>query len=197
VKYCLMIAALFVSACTTTESANSAPANNSTVMANVSNTSSTSTPAATPSDAHPQPATPDKISPKPAMSQLAPDAQGVRDAIAVVQAYYDAIAAGNYRKAYEYWSGKGEASKQTFDEFRAGFTNTKSVRIDISGEPGDLEGAAGSQYVNIPLRIYAKTKDGREQRFWGEYVLRRSMVDGATEEQRSWRLYSAQIQTLK
>lgn len=134
------------------------------------------------------------VSPTPTLSPLPPDAKGVQAAIDIVHAYYDAINAREYRKAYELWSGKGEASKQTFEEFRDGFSDTASVEIDTSGEPGDLEGAAGSQYVTIPLRIKAKTKDGKEQNFGGEYVLRRSMVDGATAEQREWRLYSASIE---
>lgn len=133
------------------------------------------------------------VSPTPTLSPLPPDAKGVQAAIDIVHAYYDAINSRDYRKAYDLWSGRGEASKQTFEEFRDGFANTASVEVDTSGEPGDLEGAAGSQYVTIPLRIKAKTKDGSEQNFGGEYVLRRSMVDGATAEQREWRLYSASI----
>jgi len=132
-------------------------------------------------------------SPTPTLSPLPPDAAGVQAAIDVVHEYYNAINARDYRKAYELWSGKGQASGQTFEQFRDGFAHTASVEIDTSGEPGDLEGAAGSQYVRIPLLIKAKTRDGKEQNFWGEYVLRRSMVDGATPEQRIWRLYSAEI----
>ena len=136
------------------------------------------------------------VSPTPSLSPLPPDAEGLRAAIDVVHEYYDAINAGDYRKAYELWSGKGEASKQTFEEFRDGYANTESVELDTSGEPGDLEGAAGSQYVKIPVRLRAKTKDGKLQHFWGEYTLRRSMVDGATAEQRMWRIYSAQFKEL-
>ena len=51
-------------------------------------------------------------------------------------------------------------------------------------------------HVKIPVRLRAKTKDGKEQKFWGEYTLRRSMVDGATAEQRKWRIYSAQLKEL-
>ena len=36
--------------------------------------------------------------------------------------------------------------------------------------------------------------DGRQQNYRGKYVLRRSMVDGATAEQRVWRIYSADIE---
>ena len=136
------------------------------------------------------------VSPTPSMSPLPPDAKGVQAAIDVVHEYYDAINARDYRRAYELWSGKGEASKQSFEEFRDGYANTESVEIDTSGEPGDLERAAGSQYVKIPLRLKARTKDGKMQNFWGEYTLRRSMVDGATPDQREWRIYAAEFKEL-
>ena len=135
-------------------------------------------------------------SPMPSVSPILPDAKGVQAAIDVIEEYYAGINARDYRKAYELWSGNGESSKQTFEEFRDGYMNTDSVELDTSGEPGDIEGAAGSQYVKIPVRLKARTKDGKEQNFSGEYTLRRSMVDGATPEQRMWRIYSARINDL-
>ncbi len=175
----------FITAC-------SQPANDPNIAVNnpyANNASArTPSPTATPTSGN------TAVSPTTTLSPLPPDAKGVQSAIDIVHAYYDSINARDYRKAYELWAGKGEASKQTFEEFRDGFANTASVEIDTSGEPGDLEGAAGSQYVTIPLRIKAKTKDGKEQNFGGEYVLRRSMVDGASAEQREWRLYSASIE---
>ncbi|HTK39058.1 MAG TPA: hypothetical protein VL325_11245, partial [Pyrinomonadaceae bacterium] len=69
---------------------------------------------------------------------------------------------------------------------------TRSTSVDI-GEPGEIEGAAGSRYITFPVTVHAVTIDGKEQNFKGEYVLRRSVVDGATAEQRGWRIYSAKI----
>ena len=120
------------------------------------------------------------------------DSTEIGDAAAVIRDYYAAVNNRNYRKAFELWSGKGEASKQTFDEFKNGFAETASVEIVI-GELGRMEGAAGSLYITIPLVIEAKTTRGETQKFAGEYVLRRSVVDGATAEQRAWRIYSAEI----
>ena len=162
--------------------------NNSNITANSTNT-------ATPTRTE-QPGEPTPISPTPTLSPLPPDAAGVQAAIDVVHEYYDAINARDYGKAYELWSGKGEASGQTFEEFRDGFAQTASVEIDTSGEPGDLEGAAGSQYVGIPALIKARMKDGKVENYWAEYVMRRSMVDGATPEQRQWRIYSAKVKRL-
>ena len=53
--------------------------------------------------------------------------------------------------------------------------------------------AAGSRYVEIPVRITAVATDGGRRAFSGSYTLRRSVVDGATAEQRAWRIYSASI----
>lgn len=116
----------------------------------------------------------------------------VEAAADIIRQYYAAIDARTYRRAYEFWSGKGEASKKTFEQFRDGFAQTRSTSVDI-GKPGDMEGAAGSRYITFPVTIHATTKDGKEQNFKGEYVLRRSVVDGATAEQRAWRIYSAKI----
>ena len=120
----------------------------------------------------------------------------VEAAADIIRQYYAAIDARAYRRAYELWSGKGEASKKTFEEFRNGFAQTRLTSVGI-GEPGDVEGAAGSRYITFPVTIHAVTKDGMEQNFKGEYVLRRSVVDGATAEQRAWRIYSAKINDVK
>jgi len=112
--------------------------------------------------------------------------------VAVVHDYYAAIAARDFRRAYLTWDGAGAASGKTFDAFAAGFSNTASVSASV-GQPGPIDAAAGSRYVEIPVRIVATTRDGMPQRFNGTYVLRRSEVDGATAEQRRWHLYTAKI----
>lgn len=120
------------------------------------------------------------------------DSVEINDAAAVIRDYYAAVNNRNYQKAFELWSGKGEASKQTFEEFKNGFAETAAVEIK-TGEPGKMEAAAGSRYITLPLVIEAKTVKGETQKFAGEYVLRRIVVDGATAEQRAWRIYSADI----
>ncbi len=183
----VMLAALAVLAgCEPADNSNSA-ANSPNITQNISSPSPIAAASSTPEESP---------SPAPALRPLQPDPQGVQAAIDVVHEYYAAINARDYRKAYELWSGKGEASKQTFEDFRDGFANTEDVEIDTSGEPGTPEGAAGSQYIKIPLLIKARMKDGKVQNFWGEYTMRRSMVDGATADQRAWRIYSAEVKKL-
>lgn len=110
----------------------------------------------------------------------------------VVRAYYEAIAAGDHAAAHAMWGDEGRASGLTLEEFRAGFARTDTVFVE-PGPPGRVEGAAGSRYVELPVTVQARTIDGRRQCFRGRYVLRRSVVDGATPAQRRWHLYAANI----
>lgn len=130
--------------------------------------------------------------PAPPPRQAPAGALDRRGATALVRGYYAAISHGDYERAYRLWSDEGAASGQTLEEFRKGFADTKSAEVEI-GTPSETEGAAGSRYITIPVVIRAVTKSGAAQRFEGEYVLRRSVVDGATEEQRNWRIHSAKI----
>ncbi|HEX6132468.1 MAG TPA: hypothetical protein VFZ24_00710 [Longimicrobiales bacterium] len=111
---------------------------------------------------------------------------------AVIRAYFDAIRAGDYRRAYAYWGNGGDASGQGYEAFAAGFAETASVRVEV-GRAGRVEGAAGSRFVELPVIVHATTRAGTRQIFEGTYTLRRSVVDGATAEQRRWHIYSADI----
>jgi hypothetical protein len=117
---------------------------------------------------------------------------GADEAVAVLDAYYAAIRDKDYERAYRYWSGEGSASGKSFADFKAGFADTATVSIR-TGTPGRIDPAAGSRYIEIPVEITAITTAGKTQHFRGKYVLRRSVVNGATEEQRQWRIDSAEI----
>lgn len=109
-----------------------------------------------------------------------------------VRRYYSAINSRAYRDAYVLWSQSGKASGKSEPDFAAGFAKTQSVNISV-GDSVSIEGAAGSQYATVPVVVDATTIDGKHQHFVGTYTLRRSMVDGATPEQRQWRIYSATL----
>ena len=121
---------------------------------------------------------------------------GAAGAVAVIREYYAAIGAQRLRDAYHLWSDDGAASNQTFEEFAQGFDDTRSVTV-TPGQPGRIEGAAGSRFVEIPVTIDAVAASGEHRRFTGSYVLRRAVVPGATPEQRSWRIYTAQVRSVK
>jgi hypothetical protein len=118
------------------------------------------------------------------------------DAAAVVDAYYAAIAANQYPRAYALWSGGGQASGQTAQQFASGFADTASVSVDV-GAPGRVDAAAGSRYVEIPVSVAATRRDGSIHRYAGAYTLRRAVVDGATDEQRAWRIASADLREVR
>ncbi|MET0655772.1 MAG: hypothetical protein ABWY94_09415, partial [Pseudoxanthomonas sp.] len=109
----------------------------------------------------------------------------------VVIDYYAAIDAGEYAKAYALWSDKGAASGQTFEHFSGGYANTRSVQA-VVGDPTDEEGAAGSRYIQVPVQLTARQRDGGERRYSGRFTLRAVVADGANEDQRRWHLASAE-----
>ena len=125
-----------------------------------------------------------------AEGKIAPDsAQGAAN---VVQIYYASIEGGKYAAARALWGNDGADSKLTPAAFAAGFAKYKEYHANIGG-PGDVDGAAGSRYVSVPVQIYARLKDGRPDYQTGTVVLRRTVVDGATPEQRKWHIYSIDL----
>ncbi|MDB6164168.1 MAG: hypothetical protein JWL98_1600 [Xanthomonadaceae bacterium] len=114
------------------------------------------------------------------------------DAVAVVRNYYAAIDDGNYAHAWSLWSDGGRSSGQTLQQFADGFANTAHAEAEI-GAPGNVEGAAGSRFVQVPVTLEATARDGSVQRYVGTYTLRRAVVDGATPEQMAWHIASATL----
>jgi hypothetical protein len=112
------------------------------------------------------------------------------DAAALVRNYYAAIEARDYDRAYLLWADG--ANRQTPEQFAAGFATTAHVAATID-TPGRMEAAAGSRYIEVPVAIESAQQDGSVRRYVGAYTLRRAMVDGATPEQRQWRIASADI----
>lgn len=116
---------------------------------------------------------------------------------AVVQRYYAAIDRGDYAVAYRLWDRGGQASGQSLAGFTRGFARTRRTCVR-TGAPTDGDGAAGSVFVTIPVRVDAVLKNGARQHFAGSYVLRRvNDVDGATPQQLRWHLASATLKPVR
>ncbi|MGQ4661229.1 hypothetical protein [Lysobacter sp. F6437] len=124
------------------------------------------------------------------------DGPGADEAVAVVRAYYDAINGGSYGRAYALWSDGGKASGQSPQQFADGFDDTAEVSVEVM-PPGRIEPAAGSRYIEVPVALAATRDDGSVHRYVGAYTLRRAVVDGATAEQRAWRIASADIREVQ
>lgn len=126
-------------------------------------------------------------------TSAAPDRASPEAAVAVIQRYYRAIDTGDYRDAYALWAQQGEASRQSFADFKRGFAHTRSTIVAV-GKPGNQEGAAGSTYISIPVTVSAITDQGEQQHFAGTYQLRRvNDVDGVTDAQLHWHIRSATL----
>lgn len=133
------------------------------------------------------------------VSQSSPGSEGEptpEDAVALVRDYYAAINGGDFGRAHALWSDGGNASGQSLQQFANGFTDTTGVSVQIK-EPGRIDAAAGSRYIEVPVAIEAKQRDGNVRRYVGAYVLRRAVVDGASTEQRQWRIASADLREVR
>ena len=117
---------------------------------------------------------------------------GPDDALQLVRDYYAAISARDYGRAYKLWSENGAASQQSPQQFANGFADTTEVRVQV-GDPGDEDAGAGQRYIEVPVTVTATHADGSQHRYAGSYVLHRTVVDGASAEDRAWRISTAKL----
>jgi hypothetical protein len=115
------------------------------------------------------------------------------DALLVMQAYYQAIDAGNYPRAYTYWESNGTASQQSYSVFVQGFAGTDSVKL-VTGQTR-TDAAAGSVYTDVPVVVLGQQRDERRQSFCGTYRLRRANLPPF--DTFGWRINSASILKLE
>ena len=105
------------------------------------------------------------------------------DPVGTLAAYYTAINARDYRRAFRYW----DSPPSSYEQFTRGFVDTDQVRLLV--EPStSVEGAAGSVYAQIPAIVVSTMRNGSERVFAGCYVMRRSNV-----QDRGWQIYRADV----
>ena len=117
------------------------------------------------------------------------------DAVQLIRNYYRWINQKKYQGAFNIWEKREDgnaANGQSFEKFAGGFSDTASVSVEI-GEPGEIEGAAGSNYIEIPVVISAMTKSGQAQKFAGTYTMRSSNM----ADDKSWYIYSAKVRKVQ
>ncbi|RMH91013.1 hypothetical protein EBB59_08690 [Lysobacter pythonis] len=136
-------------------------------------------------------ATPEAAHAETASAEPTPD-----DAIAVIRDYYAAINARDYDRAWRLWRGQGAASRMSAAQFAHGFADTRGVSVRI-GPPGAIGVGAAQRYIEVPVTLAARHADGAQQRYIGSYTLQRTVADGASAEQRAWRIGSASIRQLE
>lgn len=130
---------------------------------------------------------PDAADTAPATNEPGADA-----AVRVIRDYYAAINLRNHAGAYALWRNQGQASGVSAEQFAQDFANTSGVSVEI-GEPGPIGAGAGQRHIEVPVSLVVRNSDGSEQRYRGQYTLQRTVVDGASDDQRAWRIASAQL----
>ena len=101
----------------------------------------------------------------------------------VVQHYGALIEQGRWSESWKLWSDPSAAK-----QFDRNWRNDSEVHMEI-GKPGDMEGAAGSSYVTVPVVFYGKMTAGGRFRKKASVILRRvNDVPGSTEAQRRWHI---------
>ena len=117
------------------------------------------------------------------------DPKSAQGAGQVMQRFGGLLEQRKFAEARQLWSDGGKASGLSEAEFIAANDKYAEIHSEV-GAPGQMEGAAGSAYVDIPFRLYGTLKTGKPFNLVGQVTLRRvNDVPGSTEEQRRWHIY--------
>lgn len=108
--------------------------------------------------------------------------------------YFDKINQRHYRDAFQVWERTGgrNAAGQNEEQFKAGFAQTRHIAVQV-GPEGEGEGAAGSVYMELDVKLTASLRSGRKQIFVGTYTMRKSNVDGGHPD---WQIYRAEMKKM-
>ena len=110
------------------------------------------------------------------------DPKSAEGAGQVVQHYGALIEQKRFAEAEKLWGDAAEAKKLT-----AALNAYSEVHLQI-GKPTDMEGAAGSIYITVPIVLYG-TSSGKSASRRGDAILRRvNDVPGSTQAQRRWHI---------
>jgi hypothetical protein len=139
----------------------------------------------------PAPATPTPAQPAPPAAETPTPADEVTPEAAaeVAREYFALLGAKQYAMALALW-GSNAPSKDDLARQRDKYATYEAA----VGKPGQQEGAAGSSYIEIPVKVAATLKSGAAEKLAGTVVLRRvNDVPGSTTEQRHWHIYSVDL----
>ena len=106
----------------------------------------------------------------------------------VVQTWFALLESGRAAEGKAAWRDAAAA-----DAFVGSLGEPREVHAQI-GSPGAIEGAAGSSFVEVPVQIYGRARDGAPFSRLGTATLRRvNDVPGSTPDQRSWHIESIAV----
>ncbi|WP_336957999.1 hypothetical protein [Sphingobium aquiterrae] len=142
--------------------------------------------------APPAPGTPGGLPVSPPVLEedaIAPDsAQG---AAQVVQGYYGLLEEQRFADAQKLWNETLAPAREDARAFAHRFNGFSEIHANI-GAPGEPEGAAGSNFVTVPVQTYARVKPTGQPAYALRTVTLRRVNDvpGSTEAQRRWHIES-------
>ncbi|OWK28831.1 membrane-bound lysozyme-inhibitor of c-type lysozyme [Sphingomonas dokdonensis] len=124
----------------------------------------------------------------------AKESEGAEAAAQVLRTYHRLIAQRRFDDAWALWDRSGQASGMSRNSFAASFAKYRTYTASV-GQPGRIEAGAGQRYVTIPVTVTGTLRGGDPFGLTGSMVLHRAgPIDGATAEQRSWRIYQSDLQ---
>jgi hypothetical protein len=127
------------------------------------------------------------------ISEGAIDPKSGQGAGQVLQLFGGLLEQRKFGDAYRLWSDNGRASGLSEAQFITAYDKYAEIHSEV-GAPGQMEGAAGSSYVDIPFRLYGKLKSSGPFNLIGTVTLRRvNDVPGSTDEQRRWHIYKSDL----
>ena len=135
------------------------------------------------------------LAPLVSIAQAQTASSTAEDAVQLIRNYYRWINQKKYQGAFNIWEKREDGyavNGQSFEKFAGGFSDTASVSVEI-GVPGEIEGAAGSNYIQIPVVISATSTDGSQQKFAGTYTMRSSNM----ADDKSWYINSAKVRKVQ
>lgn len=135
------------------------------------------------------PKTPKTALPPPDRDAAAPDPDSGEAAADVLETYYALIADHKYREAWMLWGHQGADSAMTADAFAASFDKYASYDAQI-GTPGRVDAGMSQRWVEIPVTVTGKLKDGSAFKLAGPVILHHVAreMDGVPDEDKEWRL---------
>ncbi len=121
------------------------------------------------------------------------DPKSAQGAAQRLERYAALLEQGKYGEAYDLWSDSGKASGMSREAFVESFAKYDEIHSLVGG-PAEMEGAAGSSYVTVPLQLYGRLKAGGTFNMVGPVTLRRvNDVPGATPAQLEWHIAQSDL----
>lgn len=117
------------------------------------------------------------------------DPKSPQGAAQVVQGYYGLLEERRFDEAQDLWNEQGAIGSEEDEAFARRFRNFSEIHANV-GAPGQVEGAAGSLYVVVPVQVYGRlAANGKPWYRLRQVTLRRANdVPGSSKADRRWHI---------